>query len=81
MFSEDSSREGVDAKCRKLTASWVRDKAARDESIELCSYFEEHEAAGHEALLPPGGAGMNGMPMASQWPHMNTNKEIKNKQK
>ncbi len=53
---EEGSRESVDAGCRRLTASWVREKArAGDASVELCEFFEEHERAGQEALLPPGG--------------------------
>lgn len=27
----------------------------KDPSIETCDFFEAHEKAGHEALLPPGG--------------------------
>jgi DNA excision repair protein ERCC-2 len=54
MGSEEGSRESVDAGCRRLTASWVRERAARDPEVETCDFFEQHEAAGHEALLPPG---------------------------
>jgi hypothetical protein len=42
----------VDAGCRRLTASWVRDRAASDHSIELCDSFEGLERAGPEVLLP-----------------------------
>ncbi|GLI64983.1 hypothetical protein VaNZ11_008408 [Volvox africanus] len=72
--AEEGSRESVDAGCRRLTASWVRERAADRVSrgttegggeedggsesavgdIELCDYFEGHERAGVEALLPPG---------------------------
>lgn len=52
---EEGSRESVDAGCRRLTASWTRARAERDPSVELCDFFEAHEAAGQEALLPPGG--------------------------
>lgn len=53
----------MDAKCRRLTASWVRERAATAAAagggdapdIELCTFFEEHERAGAEAVLPPGG--------------------------
>jgi DNA excision repair protein ERCC-2 len=45
----------VDSGCRRLTASWVRERAATDADIELCDYYEAHEKAGSEALLPPGG--------------------------
>ncbi|KAL6748525.1 hypothetical protein V8C86DRAFT_1139607 [Haematococcus lacustris] len=52
--ADESSREGVDAGCRRLTASWVRERAVSDASIELCNFYEGHEKAGTEALLPPG---------------------------
>lgn len=52
--SEGGSREGVDAGCRQRTAAWVREKASTDGDIELCEFFEEHQKAGGEALLPPG---------------------------
>ncbi|KAG1659685.1 hypothetical protein FOA52_004324 [Chlamydomonas sp. UWO 241] len=51
--AEEGSRESVDAKCRQLTASWVRERAVSDESVELCDFFEGHERAGSEALLLP----------------------------
>ena len=44
----------MDAKCRQLTASWVRERAKSDEGIQLCDFFEGHERAGSEALLPAG---------------------------
>ena len=74
--SEEGSRENVDAGCRRLTASWVRERAlgraaahggggedtdgpgggadggAAD--VELCDFFEQYDAAGGDALLPPG---------------------------
>ena len=58
-LAEEGSREGVDAKCRQLTASWQREKAKTDDSVELCELFEGHEMAGSEALLPAG-AGLGG---------------------
>ncbi|QDZ25410.1 DNA repair helicase Rad3 [Chloropicon primus] len=52
---EEVSRESVDAKCRKLTASWVREKAVdKPSDYELCSFYEQYEAKGAEAILPPG---------------------------
>lgn len=30
----------VDAKCRNLTASWVRDKSKVDSNVELCDFYE-----------------------------------------
>lgn len=65
----DGSRESVDAGCRRLTASWVRERAnARREApaldnddeaeevadVELCDFFETFTAAGADALLPAG---------------------------
>ncbi|KFK35304.1 hypothetical protein AALP_AA5G267300 [Arabis alpina] len=48
------NRDSVDAACRKRTASWVRDMAVENKNVELCDYFENHEKAGENALLPPG---------------------------
>ena len=44
----EGSRESVDAGCRNLTASWVREKAVNDGAMELCEYFEGLENAGPE---------------------------------
>lgn len=52
--AEEGSRESVDAKCRKLTASWVRERAQTNPDIETCRFYEEHDKKGAEALLPPG---------------------------
>lgn len=52
--AEEGSRESVDSKCRQMTASWVREKAVDSQDVELCEFFEGHERAGGEALLPPG---------------------------
>eukprot|EP00898_Chlorokybus_atmophyticus_P001467 jgi/Chlat1/2320/Chrsp17S00174 len=53
--NQEGAREGVDAKCRQLTASWVRAKALDEGAdIELCEYFENYDKKGAEALLPPG---------------------------
>jgi len=30
----------VDAKCRNLTASWVRDKSKVNTDVELCNFYE-----------------------------------------
>lgn len=52
---EEGSRESVDAKCRKLTASWVRERAEEEpDRFELCSFYENYEQKGSEAILPPG---------------------------
>jgi DNA excision repair protein ERCC-2 len=49
----------VDAMCRSMTASWVREAAAsqfeeQDDSVELCDYFEEFEKSGIQSILPDG---------------------------
>ena len=59
-MADEGSRENVDAGCRRLTATWVRERAGAvgadggDESVELCDFFETYERAGADALLPPG---------------------------
>ena len=65
--ADEGSRESVDARCRRLTASWVREKnlerEARGEApadgadgneLESCEFFEDFESAGEGAVLPPG---------------------------
>lgn len=55
-----SSRDSVDSSCRRLTASWVRARAAEAPpgTVPSCSFFESYDRAssgGPEAvLLPPG---------------------------
>ncbi|XP_020526855.1 DNA repair helicase XPD isoform X2 [Amborella trichopoda] len=52
-----SSRDSVDAGCRKLTASWVRALAADNPNIPMCQFYEKYdrEASSSEGvLLPPG---------------------------
>ncbi|KAG9157245.1 hypothetical protein Leryth_004915 [Lithospermum erythrorhizon] len=48
------NRDSVDAACRKLTASWVRNVAATNPNVKTCEFFEEYERVGSNALLPPG---------------------------
>ena len=48
------NRDSVDAACRKLTASWVRELAAENPRIPTCSFFENYEKSASEAILPPG---------------------------
>ncbi|XP_021743127.1 DNA repair helicase XPD-like [Chenopodium quinoa] len=48
------NRDSVDAGCRKLTASWVRALAVENPNIPTCSFFEDYEKSGSEAILPPG---------------------------
>lgn len=58
--SEEGSRESVDAGCRRLTASWVRERASRDAAedeegeAQTCDFFEDLEQAGTSATVPPG---------------------------
>ena len=44
----------MDSKCKELTASWIREMAMTKPDIPLCEYFENHEKAGSDALLPAG---------------------------
>ena len=51
---DEGSRETVDAKCRKLTASWVRERHSKNPEVPVCTFFEDYENKGSEALLDPG---------------------------
>ena len=44
----------MDAKCRRLTATWVREKAHSDPDVETCSFNEGLDKAGPEGVLDPG---------------------------
>lgn len=52
---EDISRERngkvVDARCRELTASYVR---SRNEGESLCDFFNGFQKSGREEPIPPG---------------------------
>ena len=52
--AEEGSRESVDAKCRRLTAAWVRERHVSAPDIEVCTFFEDLERAGQDAVLDPG---------------------------
>ncbi|XP_024529521.1 general transcription and DNA repair factor IIH helicase subunit XPD [Selaginella moellendorffii] len=54
VVSGETSRESVDAGCRKLTASWVRAAAETNLDIETCSFYQGYEKQGSEQPLPPG---------------------------
>jgi DNA excision repair protein ERCC-2 len=41
--ADESDRERVDAACRSMTASWVRQRAESDASIKTCDFFEGYE--------------------------------------
>ena len=51
----ESERERVDALCRDMTASWVREKN-KDKKDTLCTFYENYEKRGSEAssCVPPG---------------------------
>ena len=51
--SKEKKGKVVDAKCRNLTASWIRAEHANDPSIEVCSYYERYFEEGRDQLLPP----------------------------
>mmetsp|Transcript_1344 Transcript_1344/g.4008 ORF Transcript_1344/g.4008 Transcript_1344/m.4008 type:complete len:762 (-) Transcript_1344:362-2647(-) len=49
-----ADRDAVDVECRKMTASWVRLKAEKDNSTELCDFYEAYDRAGTDAAVPDG---------------------------
>lgn len=51
-----SNRRGnlVDSRCRDLTASWVRERAAADPTIETCNFYETLESADQSTTMPGG---------------------------
>lgn len=53
--AEEGSRESTDAKCMRLTAPWVRERAAQDPgSEETCEWYEGLDNDGPTARLDPG---------------------------
>jgi DNA excision repair protein ERCC-2 len=44
----------VDAKCMSMTASFVREKSKHDQSVELCSFYENFDLCGRDSLVPFG---------------------------
>ena len=52
--AEEGSRESVDAKCMKLTAPWVRERAQQEQDIETCGFYNGLDAAGPEGRLDAG---------------------------
>lgn len=52
--SKEREGKAVDAKCYGLTASYVRERYAQDDTIPICQYYEGFDAEGREATLPPG---------------------------
>ncbi|CAG8653628.1 5372_t:CDS:2, partial [Paraglomus occultum] len=51
--SKEKKGRSVDAKCKGLTASWIREKA-NTADIELCGFYEELQQADQQNLLPDG---------------------------
>jgi DNA excision repair protein ERCC-2 len=59
---EESDRERVDAACRSMTASWVRNRAEQGHTVKLCDFFEGYQKAGSEGGDGAGGgAGLRGI--------------------
>ncbi|XP_065347408.1 general transcription and DNA repair factor IIH helicase subunit XPD [Cloeon dipterum] len=44
----------VDGRCHNLTASHVRERHLTDDSVPVCTYFEDFEDYGNESYLEPG---------------------------
>ncbi|CAK1581300.1 unnamed protein product [Parnassius mnemosyne] len=49
-------REGklVDGKCHSLTASYIRERHERDNSVNICQFYEGFNREGKESMLPYG---------------------------
>lgn len=59
--AEEGSRESVDAKCMRLTAPWVRERASAASNddhnivdVELCDWYEGLDEAGADGRLDAG---------------------------
>ncbi len=44
----------VDAKCMSMTASFIREKAKADSTVELCGFYETFDLCGRDTLVPFG---------------------------
>jgi DNA excision repair protein ERCC-2 len=44
----------VDTKCMSMTASFIREKAKKDKTINLCSFYEQYDLEGRDQLIPWG---------------------------
>ena len=53
-ISQESDRVLVDAECRKITASWVRQRREADENVDICEFFDGFDKHGSQSLLKPG---------------------------
>ena len=56
MVQVSKARDGkiVDSGCHALTASYVRARAQRDDTVEQCDFFEEFDLHGRESIIPSG---------------------------
>ncbi|RKP07597.1 hypothetical protein THASP1DRAFT_30592 [Thamnocephalis sphaerospora] len=52
--SKEKKGKVVDARCREMTAPWVRERAQNDSSVQLCGFYETLETADKTALMPSG---------------------------
>ncbi|KAF9619870.1 hypothetical protein IFM89_009652 [Coptis chinensis] len=50
-----STRDSVDAGCRKRTASWVRELASTNPNIETCQFFDNFDRMGSDNYVLPAG--------------------------
>lgn len=52
--SKEREGKSVDGKCFGLTASYVRERHASDETTPVCQYYEGFDIEGRTAVLPVG---------------------------
>ena len=57
----EKSGSVVDARCRSLTAGFIKEKKERGEDVELCVYHENLDLLEPHNLLPPGVWTLDGM--------------------
>jgi DNA excision repair protein ERCC-2 len=51
LVSEEKDNSHVDAKCRNMTASFVRERAKIEHDVELCQFYEGFESFGKDIHL------------------------------
>lgn len=44
----------VDSRCHALTASYVRERHSRDDSVPICGFYETFDIEGRELIIPAG---------------------------
>lgn len=52
--SKEREGKAVDGKCYGLTASYVRERHAVDDTTPICQYYEGFDLEGRESVLPSG---------------------------